>query len=65
MQYVKTSGIGFDFTDNESEAMHFETASQAQRLKDRLGPQFPNYLWEIVVGQKGSYLIVHPKVGGR
>lgn len=65
MSYVKTSGEGFAFTNNESEAIHFENPAQANRLKDRLAPQFPNYLWEVVVGPQWSYLMAHSKAGAR
>lgn len=65
MSYVKTSGQGYAFTNVESEAIHFENAAQAHKLRDRLAPQFPNYLWEVVVGPRWSYLMVHSKTGER
>lgn len=58
MQYVKTSGIGYGFTLNKAEAMQFETASQAQRVRDGLAPQFPGYSWEVVTELESSYLVV-------
>ncbi len=61
MQYVKTSGIGHGFTDNKDEAIHFETVSQAQRKRDSLASQFPNYKWEVTTESAASYLVVHPK----
>ncbi|MGO9516920.1 MAG: hypothetical protein ACLPND_07750 [Candidatus Korobacteraceae bacterium] len=48
MQYVKTSGLGFTFTDSEFEAMHFGTKAEVFNMRDRLAPQFPNYVWEVV-----------------
>jgi hypothetical protein len=59
MQYVRTNGQGYSFTREKSEAMHFATAAQAQKLKNRLAPQFPNYLWEVLTEPECSYLIVH------
>jgi hypothetical protein len=58
MQYVTTSGIGYAFTSSESKAMHFEDHAQANRLRDRLAPQFPSYLWEVVAAPKGYCLVV-------
>jgi len=65
MAYVKTSGTGFAFTKDESEAMHFASAAHANRVRARLAPQFPNYLWEVVVGPQWCYLMAHSKVGER
>lgn len=60
MQYVRTSGIGYSFTDNQSEAMEFPTAAQAQKLRDRLARQFPNYSWALIAGLRCFYLTVAP-----
>jgi hypothetical protein len=60
MQYVKTSGIGYAFTDSESAALHFEGPAQAKKLRDRLASQFTNYVWEVVEGSKGYCLVVRP-----
>jgi hypothetical protein len=60
MQYVKTSGIGYAFTDSESRAMHFDTHAQANNLRQRLAPQFPNYFWEVVEGAIGYCVVVRP-----
>ena len=61
MQYVKTSGIGYAFTDSESAALRFEGHAQAKKLRDRLASQFTNYVWEVVEGSKGHLLVVRPK----
>jgi hypothetical protein len=61
MQYVKANGIGYAFTDSESKAMRFEGFAQANRLRERLAPQFPNYLWEVVAGSRGHCLVVRAR----
>lgn len=63
MQYVKTQGIGFGFTDNKLDAMQFESAAQAGDMRDRLMAQFKNYSWEVLHDEPHFYLAVHPQEG--
>jgi hypothetical protein len=58
MAYVKTNGIGFDFTDNEAEALLFNSESQAKRWAKRL-KKHPSYTWEVVAGAKGYCIVVN------
>jgi hypothetical protein len=59
MQYVKTQGIGFGFTENKSEAMQFPTVTAAGRMRERLKKQFREYAWEILADADHFYLVVH------
>jgi hypothetical protein len=51
---LKTNGIGWDFTDKESEAAVFETGAEARRVADRLKKQhLKHHIWEVVPCAKG------------
>lgn len=46
-QYGKKKGIGYTFTNDESEAIHFATFVKADSVRSTLSRQFPNCLWEV------------------
>ena len=59
MAHVKTNGIGWDFTDNEAEALVLDTEPKARRLANRLKKQhLKQHTWEVVACAKGGYCIV-------
>jgi hypothetical protein len=55
--FVKTSGTGYDFTDNSSEAIHFTSAIKAKKLRDRLADQFTNYFFAVETDTNGNTVL--------
>lgn len=56
-QFVKTSGTGYDFTENPAEAMHFTSALKAKKMRDRLGDQFTNYIFVVETDPSGNTVL--------
>jgi hypothetical protein len=59
MNFLKTNGIGWGFTDNKSEALILDTEPQARRLANRLKKQhLKQHTWEVVPCAKGYRIVV-------
>lgn len=52
--FLKTSGIGWGFTDNDFEAAVFSTEAEAKRVADRIKKQHLTHrIWEVLPCPKG------------
>jgi hypothetical protein len=59
MDFLKTNGIGWDFTDNKAEALILETEPQAEKLANRLKKQhLKQHTWEVVPCANGYCIVV-------
>jgi hypothetical protein len=59
MEFLRTNGIGWDFTDNKDEALVLNTEPQAKRLASRLKKQhLKQHTWEVLPCANGYYIRV-------
>lgn len=66
MEYVKTNGIGFEFTDNEANALLFDSEPKATRWANRLKKQYlKQHIWEVVARANGYCIRVTSRKANR